>query len=144
MAKIRKANSKDIREIAKLMLEEFKKPPFNESASLNAVFKSLKFYFKIGKVYVAIENGIIGVVAFKVEQYWEGPVIIIEDLAVKDKFKKQNIGKILMNNIENYAKKNKIKIIRFKTNKKSSAVKFYQKYGYKIRKDVVSMEKKFK
>jgi len=142
---IRKANLKDIKEIAKLMLDEFKRPPFNERASLNSVLKSLNFYFKIGKIYVAvIEKEITGVVVFKIEQYWEGPVIIIEDLAVKERYKKQGLGKLLMNKVEDYADKNKIKGIYFKTNKKSPAVKFYQKHGYKIRKDIVFMEKKFR
>ena len=127
------------------MLEEFTKPPFNEKASLNAVLKSLYFYFRIGRAYVAIiEKKIRGVVVFKVEQYWEGSVIIVEDLAVKEGFKKQGVGKTLMSEVETYAKKNKIKSIYFSTNRKSSAVKFYQKHGYKLRKDVVSMENKIR
>ncbi|MDD5182331.1 MAG: GNAT family N-acetyltransferase [Candidatus Nanoarchaeia archaeon] len=142
---IRKAAKREIKEIAKLMLKEFSKPPFNENASLKAVIKSLNFYFKVGKVYVAvIDKRIIGIVVFKVEQYWEGPVVIIEDLAIKEEFKKQGIGKKLMDNVEAYAKKNKIRAVYFKTNRKSPAVKFYKKQGYKLKKEVVSMEKKIK
>ncbi len=143
--KIRKAIKADIREIAKIMLEEFSKPPFNEKVSFKAVLKSLNFYFKIGNVYVAtIDNKITGVAVFKIEQYWEGPVIIVEDLAVKAEFKKQGIGKALMHELEVYAKKNQIRAIYFSTNKKSSAIKFYQKLGYKSRKDVMSFWKKIK
>lgn len=145
MIKISKATNKDIEEIAKLMLEEFAKPPFNEKAPTKAVLKSLKFYLKIGMPYiVTADKKIVGVVIFKVEQYWEGKVIIIEDLAVKDEFKKQGICKMLIGEVEAYAKKNKIKAICFSTDKKSSAVKFYQKQGYKIRKNRISMEKKIK
>jgi len=143
--KIRKVKNKDIREIAKLMLEEFRKLPFNEKATLNSVIKSLNFYFKIGKVYVSIVNKkISGIVIFKIEQYWKGPVIIIEDLAIKEEFKKHGIGKMLMNKVESYARKSKIEAILFSTNRKSSAVKFYKKHGYKVRKDIISMEKKIK
>ncbi len=143
--RIKKATKKDIVKIAELMMEEFSKPPFNENVSLKKVLKSLNFYFKIGNIYAVInKKDIIGVSVFKIEQYWEGPVIIIEDLAVKEKFKKQGAGKMLMNQIEDYAKKNKIKLICFKTHKKSPSLKFYKKTGYKPRKDIIYFEKKIK
>src|SRR3989344_8293533 len=122
---IRKATKNDVEEIAKLMLEEFSKPPFNEKTTINSVIKSLNFYFKIGKVFAAMEDKmIVGIVVFKVEQWWEGPVILIEDLAVKEDFKKQGTGKKLTDAVENYGKKMRVKAVSFATNKKSSAVKF--------------------
>ena len=54
--KIRKATKKDIKEIAKLMLKEFSKPPFKEKTTINSVIKSLNYYFKIGKAFVAFED----------------------------------------------------------------------------------------
>ena len=143
--RIRNATKRRVKETAELMLGEFSKPPFNEKVTLNDVLKSLNFYFKIGKAYVMIANNkIAGIVIFKIEQYWEGPVIIIEDLAVKEIFKRQGIGKMLIDKVEAYAKKNKIKAIYFQTDKRSSAVKFYQRQEYKFRKNVISMEKKIK
>ena len=143
--RIRTTTKKDIREIAKLMLEEFSKPPFNEKTTINSVIKSLNFYFKIGKAFVAIEHkDIIGIAIFKVEQWWEGPVILIEDLAVKEDFQKQGIGKKLTDAVENYGKKMRVKAVSFATNKKSSAVKFYAKQGYKIEKNRIFMRKKLK
>ena len=60
--RIRTATKKDIREIAKLMLGEFSKPPFNEKTTINSVIKSLNFYFKIGKAFVVIEHeDIVGI-----------------------------------------------------------------------------------
>lgn len=143
--KIRKATKKDIKEIAKLMLEEFSKPPFKEKTTIDSVIKSLIFYFKIGRAFIATKNKkIVGIVIFKIEQWWEGPVILIEDLAVKENFKKQGIGKILINEVEDYAKKIKSKTISFVTHKKSYAVKFYIKQGYKIEKNTLFMRKKIK
>ena len=140
---IKKSTKKDIKEIAKLMLEEFRKSPFNEKANLNAVLKSLNFYFKIGRVYVAEDKReIVGVIVLKIEQYWEGSVIIIEDLAVKESYKKQGIGKNLIAKVEDYAKKNSIKRILFKTHKESPSIKFYKKFGYKQNKKVIDFEKK--
>ena len=143
--RIRKATRKDIREIAKLMIEEFSKPPFKEKTTINSVIKSLNFYFKIEKAFVAIEDKkIVGIVVFKIEQWWEGPVILIEDLAVKEDFKKQGIGKNLTDKVEEYAKEIKAKAVSFTTHKKSSAVKFYTKQGYKIEKNTLFMRKKIK
>ena len=142
---IKKAQKKDIKEISKLMLEEFSKPPFNEEGSLEDVINSLDYYFGIGKVYYIEDNKkIIGLVNFCIEQYWEGSVIIIEDLAVKEEFKKQGISKYLMDFVEDFARKNNIGAIYFSTNKKSKAVRFYQKIGYKIKKDIIFMGKKLK
>ena len=142
---VRKATKKDIREIAKLMIEEFSKPPFKEKTTINSVIKSLNFYFKIGKAFVAVvDKKIVGIVVFKVEQWWEGPVILIEDLAVKEDFKKQRIGKKLTDKVEEYAKEIKAKAVSFTTHKKSSAVKFYMKQRYKIKKNTLFMRKKIK
>lgn len=143
--RIKKATKKDIKEIAKLMIEEFSKPPFKEKTIINSVIKSLNFYFKIGKAFVAIENKeIVGVVVLKVEQWWEGPVILIEDLAVKEDFKKQGIGKKLTDEVEKYGKKIKASAVSFATHSKSSAVKFYTKQGYKKEKNKIFMRKNIK
>jgi len=143
--RIRKATKKDVREIAKLMIEEFSKPPFKEKTPINSIIKSLNFYFKVGKTFVAIENKkIVGIVVFKVEQWWEGPVILIEDLAVKEDFKKQRIGKKLIEEVEKYGKKMKASAVSFAMNGKSSAVKFYTKQGYKKEKNRIFMRKSLK
>jgi ribosomal protein S18 acetylase RimI-like enzyme len=142
---IRKAKKTDLKEIGKLMKEEFSKKPFNERDSMNAILKSLDFYYKTAKIYVAdFEKEIAGVLVFQIEQWWEGQVIIIQDLAVKSKFKKQGIGKRLMNFVENYSGENKIKRVYFETNKKSPAIRFYKKLGYKINKQRISLSKKLK
>jgi len=143
--KIRKATKNNIKEITKRMRTEFAKPPFKDKVSLNAVLKSLNFYMKIGEIYIAlIEKKIVGVIVFKKEQYWKGPVIIIEDLAVDEKFKKQGIGKALVNYVESCAKKRKIKLVCFSTHKKASAIKFYKKLGYKERTNIATFGKVLK
>lgn len=132
---IKKANKNQIKEIAKLMLKEFSKSPYNEKATINSVTKSLEFYFDIGQVYVLIDNEkITGIIIFKIETYWEGKVIIIEDL----------ISDGLIDFVEDYAKKNNIKGIYFNTNKKSKEVKKYKNRRYKINKNIIFMGKKIK
>jgi ribosomal protein S18 acetylase RimI-like enzyme len=140
--KIIKASKKDIKEIGKLMFEEFSKPPFNEKVKFDSVLKSLKFYFKIGEIFIAKEkNQIMGVLVFKIEQYWEGKVIIIEDLAVKEEFKGRGVGKNLIEKLEKYSKENNIKRILLSTHIRTPALSFYKKIGFKITKDRISMSK---
>jgi ribosomal protein S18 acetylase RimI-like enzyme len=142
---IRFAEKKDVKEIAKLLLDVFKEPPFNEKASIDGVLKSVEFYLKTGRICVAIINTqIVGVLVFRTELYWEGPVIIPIDLAVKKDFRRQGIGRKLMKDLELHAKKNKFKKILFKTNKKSLAVSFYKKLGYEITPETINFEKKVK
>ncbi|HDK41801.1 MAG TPA: GNAT family N-acetyltransferase [Candidatus Pacearchaeota archaeon] len=142
---IRKASIKNLKKVSELMMEEFSKPPFNEKPNSKNVLKSLKFYNKIGEIYIATDKKeVVGVIVFKIEQFWEGPVILIEDLAVKENCQKQGIGKKLMDYIEHYAKNKKVKYIFFTTHKKSSSVKFYQKRGYKVSKKTIFMRKKLK
>ena len=143
--KIRKSTKKDLKEISNLMNEEFSKPPFNEKSNLKDILKSIRFFHKIGTIKIAIENKeIVGVIVFKQEQYWEGPSILIEDLAIRKNFQRKGIGKLLINDLEKDAKKKKISAIYFLTRKKSSAIKFYKKLGYKLRPNTVFFRKVLK
>jgi len=140
--KIVKANKNFLKEIGTLMKRELAKPPFNEKKSLKNIVKSLNFYMQIGKIYIVIiDKKIVGVIVFKKEQYWEGPVIIIEDLVVKQEFNSKGIGKNLIQYVESIAKKEKVKSINFKTHKKSKTIKFYNKRGYKKDKNALQMYK---
>lgn len=143
--KIRKASTRDFVKIAKIMLEEFGKPPFKDKAPLRSVLKTLKFYNKMGVILVLeLERKIIGAAVFKVEQYWKGRVIIIEDLVIDSKFKKDDLGSFILKNIEKYAKKKKIKSIYFNTHKKSPSLNKYKKIGYKEDKNIIFMHKNLK
>ena len=139
--KIRKARKNDFKKIAKLMLDEFGKPPFNEKASTKDVLKTLNFYNKIGKIMVLeLNKKIVGASVFKIEQYWEGKVIIIEDLLMKKSIDDNK----LIKSIEDFAKKKKINKIYFATNKKSPSLNKYKKIGYKEEKQTIFMYKKIK
>lgn len=141
--RIRRANKGDLREIGELMLEEFSKPPFNENVALDSVLKSLGYYYKNAEIYVAVDKNICGVLIFRVELWWEGKVVIIQDLAVKEFFQNKNIGSKLMGFLENFSKKKNIKKICFETNSKFSSIYFYKKLGYKLKRNRIVMEKKW-
>lgn len=141
--KIQKATKEDLKEIVKLMMRVFSKPPCKEKFVLKDASKSLKFYFKLGHIYIVVDDKkIIGVVVFKIEQYWEGKVVIIEDLAVDENFQKKGAGGKLIKFVEDYAKRDKIKGVLFSTNKKSPSLNFYKKLRYKQYKNTIFMGKK--
>ena len=140
--KIKKANKKDLKNIAKLMKEELSKSPFNEKNPFKDILKSLNFYLKNAEIFIISNKEILGLIVFQIEQWWEGKVIIVQDLVVKEEFQKKHIGKKLMNFLEKYAHNKKIKRIYFETNKKSPSINFYKKLGYKINKNRISMSKK--
>ncbi len=139
---VRKAKKYEIRKISRLMLEEFSKPPFNEDARMKNVIESLMFYFSTGTVLVALDgNKIVGTAVFLIELWWEGPVVLLEDLAVRNDYKKKGVGKFLMEHVEDIGCKCGAVMVCFSTHKKSSAVRFYSKHGYRIERDTVFMRK---
>ena len=142
---IRIIQSRDIQTVAHLLLDSFKKPPYNERVSLLAVQKSLRFFLRIGSGFVALaDKKIVGVVYFKVEQYWEGPVVLIEDLAVQPEFQSQGVGKLLLDRVERLAKKHKACMVSFVTHSKSPAISFYKKMGYHPNSKRVIFEKRLR
>lgn len=139
---IREAKDLELHKISEIMFEGLARPPYNVK-KLRNIADSLDFYFRIGRVYVAIINGeIAGVLIFKKEIYWEGPAFVIVDLIVKDEFDGKNVGNDFMEFLESEAKRNKIVSIYFSTNRSNKAIEFYKKYGFKEEKDTIFMRKK--
>ena len=107
-----------------------------------AILKSLRYLLKIGKGYVAVENGeIVGAVLFRKEQYWDGPMTIIEELAVKDSHKGMGLGKQLVQKAE---KTWKVVSVMLVTHPQAKAVEFYKKLGYNIESNSILMGKKIR
>ncbi|MFP4423732.1 MAG: GNAT family N-acetyltransferase [Candidatus Woesearchaeota archaeon] len=136
---IRLANEDDKEEIVSLLQDVFSEPPFNEKESLESIRKSVEFYFRIGNFFVFCENEILGLIIFKVEQWWEGPVVIIEDLAVKRR--SEGIGTALMQKVEKYARQISAESISLCT--KKEVVPFYIKQDYQ-EEDTVCLKKKLR
>ena len=142
---IRKATKKDFNEIGKLIKEEFIKPPYNEKWSPSASNKTLNHYFKIGYAYVAvIDKEIVGAIILREEYYVGGLYVIIEELIVSGKNQGKGIGKELIKKVESIAKTKKVHTIYLSANRKSNALKFYNKLGYKESKQMAVMGKVIK
>ena len=129
--KIRLANRKDFNEISQIIKEEYGKPPYDEKWTKQSALQTLNYYSKWGKIYVAeIDKKVIGLLIIHKELYNNGTQLHIKELAVKAEFQGKGIGKALMRNAEEFAKKNKVKMIYLTTSLDAPAFHFYKKIGY--------------
>ena len=143
--RIRTITSRDIPAAAKVLRAEFGKPPYNETASMPMVIKSLRHFLSLGTGFVALEkNQIVGVVYFRISQFWAGPTMEIEDLAVKDGFKGKGIGKKLLAKAEAFDRKKKVVHVLLITSRKAGTQSFYTQKGYQLMKDSIFFKKKLK
>lgn len=139
--KIRKAKEKDIRSMVDLVINEFAKPPYNDKWTRREALNSIKADMKKGESYVAEEkNEIIGFIIITKEKI-DKVYIFIENLVVDENYQRKNIGRSLVEKVENRYKK---EVITLSVNKKSQAYKFYKKLGYIENKNNVNMSKKLK
>ncbi|MBU3940525.1 MAG: GNAT family N-acetyltransferase [Nanoarchaeota archaeon] len=139
--KIRKITKKDFKEISRLIKVEYLKHYKEKWTEKNAA-KTLDYYQKIGKIFVAELKGVVvGFVIFKEEYYNDKKMVKIEELIVNGKLQGKGIGKELMQFVENYCKENKISLIWLITGKEVGAFKFYKKIGYKHSEKTAYLEK---
>ena len=138
--KIKKANKKDFREIAKIMMKESSKKPYNEEYTLKTALKEIVRCSK-KDLYIAVnEKEIIGFIASSDDK----KKAYIGELWLKPIYQGKGVGKALVKFIEEKCKKKGVKIIRLVAKKNAKAFKFYKNIKYKEYKELVFMEKRFK
>lgn len=143
--KIKKATKKDFWEIAKIIKKEYGKKPYFEKWTEKNAIKTLNYYSKVGNIYVCIiRKSIVGAIILRKEYYNKGYHLIIKELVVDEKFQGKGIGKELVNFVEEFCRKNKIRAINLYANKKALAYKFYVKRGYKHYKHMSYFSKELK
>ena len=142
--KIRKATKKDFKEISRLIKTEYLKHYKEKWTEKNAI-KTLNYYWRIGKIFVAeIEKKVVGFIIIREEYYNDGKSVMVEELVINGKNQGMGIGKKLMDFIEEYCKKNKINFIWLITSKKATAFKFYKKIGYRYKENTAYFSKELK
>lgn len=140
--KIRKAKKEDLKEVAKIMMVESAKKPYNEKYNLKRATKESKEFFK-NEIYVAVnENEVIGFIAAHVISS-DKKKGYIDELWLKAAYQGKGAGKMLVKSVEEKYKKEGISGIRLSTIKKAKSYGFYNKLKYKDA-ALVYMEKKLK
>ncbi|QEC70181.1 GNAT family N-acetyltransferase [Panacibacter ginsenosidivorans] len=76
-------------------------------------------------------NNIVGYACFSIIYYsWSGKSLYLDDLFVKENYRGQNIGSLLMNAVIEFAKENNCKKMRWQVSKwNAHAQTFYKKLG---------------
>lgn len=131
---IRKADTQDFTSILALIKEfsKFQKSEEKVSITLDQMNEDEELF----KCLIA-ENEhqeIIGFCTYFFAYYsWTGKALYLDDLYVKEFFRKQGIGKMLLDEIISLAKKANCKKLRWQVSKwNSNAIEFYKKTGAAI------------
>ncbi len=138
--KIGKARKSDSKDIIKLFIKEYSKPPYNERWTKASINKKMKDYYKESKIFILKDKKLVGFVIFHEYMWDRGEQGEIDEIVVDSNFQGRGYGTKLMFFVEDYFKKKGIKILSFMSNPKSKAFKFYNKLGYKEH-DFVSLQK---
>ena len=142
--KIRKAKKGDFKEIYELIKIEYFKH-YKEKWTKENTFKTLRFYDKVGKIFIVeIEKKVVGFVIIREEFYNGNKTLLVKELVVQGKVQGKGIGKKLMMFVNDYCRKNKIKSIWLITGRKVDAFKFYKKIWYKHEVNTAYFSKKLK
>lgn len=143
MVTIRKAVKRDFNDIAKILITESAKPPYNEKYNMKIALREVN-NFAGDELYVAEDKKyVLGFIASSITPDNKEKAYINE-LWLKPSYQGKGIGKALVNFIEGFYKKKGVKTIRLVSKTNSKAFGFYKKLKYKEYKEMVFMEKRLK
>ena len=130
---IRKAEAADLTQVYALIKELaiFEKAPEQPSISIEKFIqegtaKNPRYYVLVAET----ENDIVGIALYYYGySSWKGSMLYLDDLIVKETHRKLGIGKLLMDEIINIAKEEKINLVKWQVlNWNENAINFYKKY----------------
>jgi GNAT superfamily N-acetyltransferase len=129
-ASIRKGNVHDYEQILELIkaFAIFQKTPEKVTVTLEQMIED-KDIFQC--LVAEVDNKIVAFASFFFSYYsWSGKAIDLDDLYVKDEYRKQNIGTQLLNAVIRFAKEHHCKSVRWLVSRwNENAVNFYKKMG---------------
>lgn len=140
--KIRKIQLSDLKVCSKILESAYSKEPYNENFAKGASLKYLNAKFKHGDGFVVVEDKkIIGFVIIFLSYWSNGTQAIIEEIAIKPDLQGKGYGKAIMETVNKYLAKNKVKSVMLWVNKNSKALDFHKKNGFEVADDSVVMFK---
>ena len=130
---IRKANRQDFPAILSLFTEfaVFQKTPEKMHITLEQLLEDEAYF----QCFVAeADNQVVGFATWFFAYYsWTGRGIYLDDLYVKDSFRKYGIGKRLLDSVIGLAKEHKCKTVRWLVSRwNANAIEFYKSIGTHI------------
>jgi len=137
MTKIREATKQDVPQILELIMElaHFENEPDQVEVSEQDLLDHGFGHFPKFKCFVAELDSQICGMALIYERYstWKGPAIHLEDLIVRQTFRGQGIGTLLLNAVVDHSKKIGVKRLGWEVlDWNTNAINFYKSKGAKI------------
>lgn len=127
---IRKGVVQDFEQILKLIkaFSVFQRTPEKVTVTLEQMIED-KDIFQC--LVAEVDNTIVAFASFSSSYYsWSGKAIDLDDLYVKDEYRKLNIGTKLLNAVIQFAKEHQCKSVRWLVSRwNENAIDFYKKIG---------------
>lgn len=132
---IRKGNESDFEQLKTLFAEfaTFQQMPDKMTNSIE-LMRQEKEYFNCFVAEDSANNKIIGYASYFFAYYtWIGKSLYIDDIYVQEKYRKNGIGKRLIERVFELAKNENCKKVRWQvSNWNKNAIEFYQKLGASV------------
>lgn len=130
---IKASNKEEWLEIAKIYMEAFSKPPYNEPWTLNKAISKIKIFSKYCEIYKIINDKekIIGFIIINPNHWFPGKFCFIEDFVIKKEFRNKQIGSEIIKEIEKIYLNKGFEYLVGLANKESRAFNFWKKLGLK-------------
>lgn len=130
---IRKAEPSDLIQVYELIRELaiFEKEPDQPSNPIKKFIAEGTCKNPRYQVILAEEDGVVVGIALYYFGYstWKGPLIYLDDLVVKEAYRKRGIGKMLMDEMIQICKEEKVAQLRWQVlDWNENAINFYKKY----------------
>lgn len=143
MPQLKKANKRNLKQIAKIYATEFSKPPYEEPWDYETANKKIKLFSKYCDIWKVVneENETIGFTIINPNFWFPGKVAFAEQTAIMHKYQGQGIGRKIREEIFEIYRKRGFKKVMGITNKNSKAYGSFKNVGMKESKDNVLLEK---
>lgn len=140
-----KSKKSELKEISKIYMQEFSKPPYNENWNFKKALKKMTFYHKFYDLYSIKSNAnLVGFCVVNPNFMCPGEIAFGEEIAVKQEFQGKGIGTFVIKKLINIYKKKGYESFMIIASKKSKAPKLYKRLGIVNSKEGILMEKELK
>jgi len=123
----------EINDLLDLFIKVFSEPPYSEIWSRDSAFKRLSEIYEKGKgfcLYAKENDQVIGLIFCQTQVWNDGVHIIVEDTVVDSLKRRNGIGKLLVQKLEEVALDNNMVSIDLLSNKQAKAIDFWNSLGY--------------
>lgn len=143
--KLVKSRKKELPLIARIYIEEFSKPPYNEKWTIKKAEEKMNFYYRFYDLYsIKTNNKLVGFIAINPNFMCPGEVAFVEEIAINKNFQRKGIGTRVFKLVFKIYKEKGFKRFMGIVNIKSGAFKLYKKLGILPSKKDLLIEKKLK